>query len=129
MSLVIIPTGHPSSAQTASILPEISLITAHASRADDTIHSSTKKPFDRKLITSNNYLKNVVHYIHNNPVHHGFVKQMSLYPWSSYGSILSDKPTKLKRKEIIDLYGNRDEFISYHNSNSNFNEIINFIIE
>jgi hypothetical protein len=54
---------------------------------------------------------------------------MSLYPWSSFDSILSDKPTKLKRKEIIDLYGNKDEFITYHSQKQNSNEIINFIIE
>jgi hypothetical protein len=88
-----------------------------------------EKPFERKLITSDTYLKNVIYYIHNNPVQHGFVKQMGLYPWSSYDSVLSDKPTKLKRKEIIDFYGNKDEFINYHNTKQNINEIINFIIE
>ena len=88
-----------------------------------------EKPFERKLITSDTYLKNIIHYIHNNPVQHGFVKQMSLYPWSSYDSIISDKPTKLKRKEIIAIYGGKDEFIEYHNNNLNINEITNFIIE
>jgi REP element-mobilizing transposase RayT len=88
-----------------------------------------EKPFERKLITSDSYLKNIIHYIHNNPVQHGFVKQMSLYPWSSYDSIISDKPTKLKRKEIIAIYGGKDEFIEYHNNNLNINEITNFIIE
>jgi REP element-mobilizing transposase RayT len=88
-----------------------------------------EKPFERKLITSDTYLKNIIHYIHNNPVQHGFVKQMSLYPWSSYDSIISDKPTKLKRKEIIAIYGGKDEFVDYHNNNLNINEITNFIIE
>jgi hypothetical protein len=88
-----------------------------------------EKPFERKLIISDSYLKNIIHYIHNNPVQHGFVKQMSLYPWSSYDSIISDKPTKLKRKEIIAIYGGKDEFIEYHNNNLNINEITNFIIE
>jgi REP element-mobilizing transposase RayT len=88
-----------------------------------------EKPFERKLIISDSYLKNIIHYIHNNPVQHGFVKQMSLYPWSSYDSIISDKPTKLKRKEIIAIYGGKDEFVDYHNNNLNINEITNFIIE
>lgn len=88
-----------------------------------------EKPFERKLITSDKYIQNVIYYIHNNPVQHGFVNQMSLYPWSSYDSVLSDKPTKLKRKEIIDFYGNKDEFITYHSQKQNYNEIINFIIE
>jgi putative transposase len=88
-----------------------------------------EKPFERKIITSDTYLKNIIHYIHNNPVQHGFVKQMSLYPWSSYDSILSEQPTKLKRKEILAIYGGKDEFIEYHNNNLNNNEITNFIIE
>ena len=54
---------------------------------------------------------------------------MSLYPWSSYDSIISDKLIKLKRKEIIAIYGGKDEFIEYHNNNLNINEITNFIIE
>lgn len=85
--------------------------------------------FERKQITSDKYLQNVIYYIHNNPVQHGFVKQMSLYPWSSYDSILSDKPTKLKRNDIINLYGSKDEFINYHNTHQNLNEITKFIVE
>ncbi|CAN1498795.1 Transposase IS200-like [Flavobacteriaceae bacterium] len=88
-----------------------------------------EKPFERKLITSDTYLKNIIHYIHNNPVQHGFIKQMSLYPWSSYDSIISDKPTKLKRKEVLAIYGGKDEFEEYHKNNLNINEITNFIIE
>jgi REP element-mobilizing transposase RayT len=88
-----------------------------------------EKPFERKKITSEKYLQNLICYIHNNPVQHGFVEQMNLYPWSSYDSILSEKPTKIKRKEILKLYGNKEEFISYHMTNPNFNEITNFIIE
>jgi REP element-mobilizing transposase RayT len=88
-----------------------------------------EKPFERKKITSEKYLQNLICYINNNPVQHGFVKQMNLYPWSSYDSILSEKPTKIKRKEILKLYGNKEEFISYHMTNPNFNEITNFIIE
>ncbi|MCL5020567.1 MAG: hypothetical protein M1339_02660, partial [Bacteroidetes bacterium] len=30
--------------------------------------------FKRKKITSNEYLLNLIHYVHNNPVHHAFVK-------------------------------------------------------
>lgn len=88
-----------------------------------------EKPFERKLITSDKYLQNVICYIHKNPVQHGFVTQMNLYPWSSYGSIVSEKPTKINRKEIIDIFGNKDEFVNYHNENHTFNEIINFVID
>lgn len=71
----------------------------------------------------------MIFYIHNNPVHHGFVKQMSLYPWSSYETVISDKPTKLKRKEVVELFGDLENFIFHHNQQQNLNEINNLIIE
>ncbi len=88
-----------------------------------------EKPFERKLITSDKYLQNLIYYIHNNPVQHGFVKHISLYPWSSFDSVISEKPTKLKRKEIIDIYGSKDDFITYHNQEQNLNDVAAFIIE
>ena len=75
------------------------------------------------------YFQQLIFYIHNNPVHHGFVKQMGLYPWSSFETVISDKPTKLKRKEVIELYGDKENFIFYHNQQQNFNEINDLIIE
>ncbi|CAM4396539.1 hypothetical protein [Flavobacterium terrigena] len=73
--------------------------------------------FKRKLIDSEEYLKNLIYYIHNNPVHHGFCKSMNLYPWSSYESIISTKNTQLKRNEVVDMFGNISNFIEFHNSN------------
>lgn len=85
--------------------------------------------FERKLVTSEKYFQQLIFYIHNNPVHHGLVKQMSLYPWSSYESIVSDKPTMIKRKEVIELFDNKENFIFYHNSHHNSNDIMDLIIE
>ncbi len=85
--------------------------------------------FERKIVTSERYFQQLIFYIHNNPVHHGFVKQMSLYPWSSYDSILSNKPTKLKRKEVVELFGDKENFIYYHSQQQNLNEINDLIIE
>ena len=85
--------------------------------------------FERKLVSSEKYFQQLIFYIHNNPVHHGFVKQMGLYPWSSFETVISDKPTKLKRKEVIELYGDIENFILYHNQQQNFNEINDLIIE
>ena len=88
-----------------------------------------EKPFHRKLITSDDYFQKLIHYIHNNPVHHGFCKNINDYPWSSYGSIISEKPTKIKRKEVIDVFYNLDNFIAYHNQNQDFFDIDDLIIE
>jgi REP element-mobilizing transposase RayT len=88
-----------------------------------------EKNFERKLVTTENYFQQLIYYIHNNPVHHGFVKQMSLYPWSSYETVVSDKPTMLKRDEVIKLFGDKENFINYHSSQQNTNEIADLIIE
>ena len=85
--------------------------------------------FQRKLVTSENYFQQLIFYIHNNPVHHGFVSHMGLYPWSSYEAIISDNPTMVKREEVVALFGNKEQFIDYHNQQQNTNEITDLIIE
>lgn len=86
-------------------------------------------PFERKQISSDAYLKNLIYYIHNNPVHHGFIDKMNLYPWSSFETIISDKPTKLKRDNILDIYGSKSDFIEFHNINQNLSNLKELIIE
>ncbi|KAB1157746.1 hypothetical protein [Flavobacterium luteum] len=83
-----------------------------------------EKNFQRKYVATESYFQKLIFYIHNNPVHHGFVKQMSLYPWSSYESVVSEKPTMLKRNEVFDLYGTKEDFIYYHGQEQNTNEIL-----
>ena len=85
--------------------------------------------FERKLVTNEKYLQQLIFYIHNNPVHHGFVKQMSLYPWSCYDTVTSDKPTKLMRAEVIELFSDLENFVYFHNQQQSMNEISNLIIE
>lgn len=88
-----------------------------------------EKSFSRKLVTSDSYFQKLIYYIHNNPVHHGFCKNINDYPWSSYGSIVSEKPTKIKRKEVIEAFDDLENFIEYHGQNQNIFEIENLIIE
>lgn len=85
--------------------------------------------FERKLVSSETYFQQLIFYIHNNPVHHGFVDKMNLYPWSSYETIVSNKPTRLKRNDVIALYDGIEKFLFYHNQRHDLNDINNFIIE
>ncbi len=74
-----------------------------------------EKPFHRKEITSWQYFRNVIIYIHQNPVQHGFVEDPSDYPWSSYTTCLSSKPTHLEREKVLMTFGNESkEFIRLH---------------
>jgi REP element-mobilizing transposase RayT len=73
-----------------------------------------ERPFHRLKITSEEYFQNLVVYIHQNPVHHGFTSDFKDYPWSSYGSIISTKPTKVDRETVLERFGGKENFIDVH---------------
>ena len=73
-----------------------------------------ERPFRRKEINQNKYFQNVIAYIHNNPIHHNICDHPLNYPWSSYITCLSDKPTKLRRKEVIEIFENLENFKYVH---------------
>lgn len=79
--------------------------------------------FRRKLIDSDDYLKQMVLYIHNNPVHHGFCKHPREYPWSSYLTCISIKPTKLHRNAVMGWFDNEANFKTMHNGSVKTEEI------
>jgi REP element-mobilizing transposase RayT len=87
------------------------------------------KNFERKSVDNEKYLKNLILYIHNNPVHHEFVNDLKNYYWSSYSSILSNKPTKIKRDFIISLFDNVSNFEFVHKQKMEFENIKHLIIE
>jgi putative transposase len=78
------------------------------------------RPFKRKLIDNKPYLKKTILYIHNNPVHHGFCTHPLEYPWSSYLTCITSKPTKLQRKDVIDLFVDSVQFKKMHESKIDF---------
>ena len=82
-----------------------------------------ERPFNRKKVPTESYLRNVILYIHDNAVHHGFCNHTLEYPWSSYISFLSDKQTKIKRKEVIALFRNKQNFVESHNKKQDIEKI------
>jgi putative transposase len=73
-----------------------------------------ERPFQRKEISCDTYFQNVIIYIHNNPVHHNICEHPLEYPWSSYIICVSDKETKLQRKEVIKIFEDLDNFKNSH---------------
>ena len=71
-------------------------------------------PFGRVPITSDRQFWNVIAYVHQNPQKHGFVEDFRDWKWSSYGVLLSEKPTKLNREAVMDWFGNRQSYIELH---------------
>ncbi|AKP50252.1 hypothetical protein [Cyclobacterium amurskyense] len=82
--------------------------------------------FHRKLIDSDNYFTALIAYIHNNPVHHGFVKDPSDWPHSSSHTYLKTKPTKLAKKEGLSWFGGTDAFLSLHREMKKRDVILQF---
>ncbi|MCT4603742.1 MAG: hypothetical protein N4A59_12705 [Marinifilum sp.] len=74
-----------------------------------------ERPFKRKLVDKDEYFRQLVLYIHNNPVHHGFCNHPIEYGWSSYVGCISSKPTKIKRQTVIEWFDNKENFEYYHN--------------
>lgn len=70
--------------------------------------------FRRKSIDNDSYFTRLITYIHNNPIHHQFVKDLNDWTHSSYHSYLMSKPTKIERTAGMVWFGGRDEFIRMH---------------
>jgi len=68
----------------------------------------------RSLIDKDESFSKLIHYIHVNPIHHGLIKQINKWKYSSYNSILSNGKTLLLRDEVLEWFGGRDEFIKFH---------------
>ncbi|WP_332367687.1 hypothetical protein [Spirosoma telluris] len=68
--------------------------------------------FKRKQIDSEHYYTRLIRYIHRNPIHHGFTTTFTEWEFSSYHSILSTKPTRLCRSEVVDWFGSKEAFIT-----------------
>ncbi|MEP0006732.1 MAG: hypothetical protein ABJ387_15820 [Balneola sp.] len=71
--------------------------------------------FRRKLIDSDEYFVRLIAYIHNNPVHHGFVKTPDNWPFSSLHSYLLDKTTSISKQEALKWFGTKKNFSAIHN--------------
>lgn len=82
-----------------------------------------ERRFKRKHIDNLKYLRRMVLYIHNNPVHHGFCEHPSEYSWSSYLTCISLKPTKLKRDEVMGWFDSEANFRLMHGEKIEFEKI------
>ena len=82
----------------------------------------------RKEINTEEYLRQVIIYVHLNPSGHGLTSNFENFPYSSYKSILSLKPTLLIRNEVITLFGDIDNFRFTHRAKRINKKILEDII-
>lgn len=72
------------------------------------------RPFKRIEVENDGHFTQLIIYIHANAEKHGLVNDFNKHKWSSYRSILSDKPTHLKREEVLAWFGGREKFMQIH---------------
>jgi putative transposase len=87
-----------------------------------------ERPFKKKKITNNKYFWQLICYIHHNPYHHR-IGDYKDYPWSSYKTILSSKPTYINRKEVLTTFGGQEDFITMHEQELDYRDIRDSLIE
>ncbi|HEX8017176.1 MAG TPA: hypothetical protein VF465_18225, partial [Flavobacterium sp.] len=85
-----------------------------------------EKHFKRIKLKDETYLKQLIVYVHLNPKHH-FDLDFKNFKFSSYQTCLSDKETRIERNEILNLFGDLENFIFCHNQkNDLLNEMYTF---
>ena len=67
------------------------------------------KNFKRKCANDENYRRELVLYIHMNPVKSALASHPSEWVFSSYNDLLSDNTSFLLRSEVFDLFGSVDD--------------------
>ncbi|UWY29749.1 transposase [Flavobacterium sp. TR2] len=68
----------------------------------------------RNRIENEEYLKQLILYVHLNPVKHKFSKDFQSYRHSSYRSYLSDRERSIDRRFVVGLFGDLENFIFCH---------------
>ena len=71
-------------------------------------------PFGRVMVTSDRQFWNVIAYIHQNRQKHGFVKDFRDWKYSSYGLILSGKPTFAQSAYVLEWFGGKEQYLALH---------------
>jgi len=68
----------------------------------------------RKSVTNDRYLITLIHYIHYNPLHHGFCKDLKDWTFTSYHALRTKRPTRLEKQEVLSLFGGLNSFDDVH---------------
>ncbi|MEN2489220.1 transposase [Flavobacterium sp. B11] len=68
----------------------------------------------RNRIENEEYLKQLILYVHLNPIKHMFSEDFQSYKHSSYRSYLSDKSSSLDKGFVIKLFNDLENFIFCH---------------
>ena len=88
-----------------------------------------EKPFCRKEVDSLKYFKDLVIYIHRNPVHHGITTSPKDYPWSSYHNYFSVNPSPISKTEVLSWFDSTITFKQCHRKPQDLSDIEQYLVE
>lgn len=88
--------------------------TLSINKQEERVGSLFQRPFRRKEVDSNRYFRQLVIYIHQNPVKHGFVSAINEYPYSSYHDYFQESSFFVAKDKVLDLFGGLKNFQSAH---------------
>ena len=95
-------------------------------KQNDRTGSLFEKHFKRIRIENEDYLRDLIVYVHLNPYHH-FGVDYKNFKFSSFKSLISKKETKLRREEVLEYFGTIGNFIFCHENKSKYlNEKLTF---
>ena len=66
-----------------------------------------QRPFKRVEVIKDAHLTQAIIYIHANAQRHKLCTDFREHQWSSWHTMLSDKPTNIKRNEVLAWFGNK----------------------
>ena len=75
-----------------------------------------EQPFERNVIETEVYLQRCIAYIHYNPIKAHLAKSYEDYNWSSFKSLISNKPTHLDRELVMKVFYDKEYFMQFHGS-------------
>ena len=80
----------------------------------DRTGSLFQSKFKKKEIADDSHFTSIIQYIHANPIAAGLCISYEDWDFSSYNAIIGTLPTKVKREEVIEWFGNKEIFIKVH---------------
>jgi REP element-mobilizing transposase RayT len=76
-----------------------------------------QKHLHRIRVEDDEYLMQLIAYIHLNPVKHEFTNEFKNYKYSSYQAYISEKSTSIEKSYVISLFGDKTNFEYWHDLN------------
>ncbi len=88
-------------------------------KQNDRTGSLFEKHFKRIRLENEEYLRNLIIYVHLNPKYH-LDLSFEEYKFSSYQAFISNKETKIEKEEVLTLFGGLENLIFCHNQRNDF---------